>query len=91
MVPIPPEELGRLRWRCRRGMKELDLLLSRYVDIHYGAASPADREAFHELLEAPDPLIYAYCMGRAAPPTPVLRALIARITSNPGGQASPEA
>jgi len=36
-------------------------------------------------LEAPDPVIYAYCMGRTRPPTPVLSALIARITSSTGG------
>ena len=84
MASIPPQELGRLRWRCRRGMKELDVLLSRYVEAHFGDSSPADQQAFLELLEAPDPVIYAYCLGRAAPPTPRLSALIARITSGPG-------
>ena len=78
-------EARALLWRCRRGMKELDLLLSRYVDTHYGTASPADQQAFRELLEAPDPLIHAWCLGRAVPPTPALTALIARITSIPGG------
>jgi antitoxin CptB len=82
-----PQELGRLRWRCRRGMRELDLLLSRYVDSHYGEASPADQKVFLELLEAPDPVIYAYCMGKTPPPTPELTALIARITSLPGARA----
>jgi len=28
-------ELGKLRWRCRRGMKELDVLLARYVDERF--------------------------------------------------------
>jgi len=34
MAPSPPlmQDLGKLRWRCRRGMKELDVLLSRYVE-----------------------------------------------------------
>ena len=76
-------ELGRLRWRCRRGMKELDVLLTRYVEQHYGGASRAARRAFRELLEAPDPLIYAYCMGQVRPPTPLLSSLIDRITSGP--------
>ena len=30
-------QLGRLRWRCRRGMKELDILLARYVDERFAA------------------------------------------------------
>jgi antitoxin CptB len=80
------QDLGRLRWRCRRGMKELDLLLTRYVEEQYGGASPAAQRAFLELLEAPDPLIYAYCMGQSNPPTPLLRAVIERITS-PAGRA----
>jgi antitoxin CptB len=75
-------ELGRLRWRCRRGMKELDVLLTRYVEEHYAQAPPDAQCAFRELLEAPDPVIYAYCMGRARPPTPILSSVIERLTSH---------
>ena len=78
-------ELGRLRWRCRRGMKELDLLLMRYVEEQYVAASPAAQQAFRELLEVPDPVIYAWCMGQARPPTAVLASVIERITSSAVG------
>ena len=86
-MPAPSiQDLGRLRWRCRRGMKELDVLLARYVEEHYGGSSPAAQRAFLELLEAPDPVIYAYCMGQSRAPTPMLRAVIERITS-PGGRA----
>ena len=74
------QEIGRLRWRCRRGMRELDVLLTRYVDEHYADASSEDQEAFRTLLESPDPLIHAYCLGSEAPPTPVLAALIGVIT-----------
>ncbi len=71
---------GRLRWRCRRGMKELDILLARYLDGRYRAASPAEREAFGRLLEIQDPLIYAYCLGQQRPPEH-LAGLIERITA----------
>ena len=74
------QELGRLRWRCRRGMRELDELLRRYVDEHYAASSSAHQEAFRELLDEPDPLIHAYCLGLEAPPTPILASLIRLIT-----------
>jgi antitoxin CptB len=74
------QEIGRLRWRCRRGMRELDVLLTRYVDEHYTHASSEDQEAFRTLLESPDPLIHAYCLGSEAPPTQVLAALIGVIT-----------
>ena len=74
------QDIGRLRWRCRRGMRELDVLLARYVDEHYARASREHQEAFRTLLESPDPLIHAYCLGSETPPTPVLASLIGRIT-----------
>jgi len=75
-------EEGRLRWRCRRGMKELDILLSRYMDERFSAAPPQEQEAFRRLLESPDPQIYAYCLGSERPPEH-LAALIGRITARP--------
>jgi antitoxin CptB len=74
-------ELGRLRWRCRRGMKELDVLLSRYVNERFGAASRTEQDAFRQLLETPDPLLYDYCLRGEAPPAQ-FAALIERITAN---------
>ena len=74
-------EIGKLRWRCRRGMKELDVLLTRYVDERYRDASPEHRQAFRELLDSHDPVIYDYFLGRATPPGPVLSSLIELITA----------
>jgi antitoxin CptB len=74
----------RLRWCCRRGMKELDVLLSRYVEERYDAAPPAERAAFEALLEDQDPQIYAYFL-RQAPIPAHLAALIERITGCPSG------
>ena len=75
-------EEGRLRWRCRRGMKELDILLSRYMDEQFSAAPPQEQEAFRHLLEIQDPVIYAYCLGSERPPEH-LAVLIGRITASP--------
>lgn len=58
-------EGDRLRWRCRRGMRELDVLLTRYLDQHYGEASCDEQAAFRRLLDAPDPDLFSLCMGRA--------------------------
>jgi antitoxin CptB len=77
-------EEGRLRWRCRRGMKELDILLSRYMEQRFYAAPPSEREAFESLLESPDPEIYAYCLRSERPPAH-LAVIIERITANPSG------
>jgi antitoxin CptB len=75
-------DAGRLRWRCRRGMKELDILLARYMDERYCAASPQEREAFRRLLEIQDPVIYAYCLGQERPPEH-FAVLIERIIARP--------
>ncbi len=32
---LPPDRLQRIRWRCRRGLLELDIVLGRFVDAHY--------------------------------------------------------
>jgi antitoxin CptB len=74
-------EMGRLRWRCRRGMKELDILLSRYVDEQYGTAPPEQQAAFRRLLDSQDPVIHAYFLGRQSPPDATLASLIRRITA----------
>ncbi len=66
-------------------MKELDLLLIRYVEEQYDAAPSAHREAFRALLDAPDPLIYAYCLGRERPASPLLSIVIQRITQSARG------
>ena len=73
-------ELGKLRWRCRRGMKELDVLLTRYVEERFCGASKLEQEAFRQLLESQDPDLYAYCFGSEPPPTQ-FAALIERITA----------
>ena len=74
-------ELGRLRWRCRRGMKELDNLLTAYLERHFEAASPGEQSGFRELLELQDPELYAYFLRRERPASAELAALIDRITS----------
>ena len=75
-------ELGRLRWRCRRGMRELDVLLERYVDMQFSESSAVDQELFRQLLETQDTVIYAYCLGQETPPAG-LAGVIERITAHP--------
>jgi antitoxin CptB len=55
---------ARMRWLCRRGMKELDLLLTRYFEDNYPAATEADRQAFRAILEMPDPELNDLILGR---------------------------
>ncbi|HNR23138.1 MAG TPA: succinate dehydrogenase assembly factor 2 [Steroidobacteraceae bacterium] len=70
---------ARLRWRCRRGMKELDLLLERYLADDFPGASSAEQAAFADLLELPDPQLAAYLIGGVEPPEPRIAQLASRI------------
>jgi len=79
MAPVQTEEYSRLRWRCRRGMRELDELLTRYLEEDFRRAPPADREAFGRILELQDPEIFGYLLGGTIPEEASLRHVIDRI------------
>lgn len=57
-------ELSRLRWLCRRGMKELDVVMSAYLDRYYETATSVEQRQFRTLLEMPDPDLYRLLLGR---------------------------
>lgn len=57
-------EIARLRWLCRRGMKELDLLFNKYLEYSYQAAPSADQQAFESILQMQDPELYDLILGR---------------------------
>jgi antitoxin CptB len=65
-------ELSRLRWLCRRGMKELDVVMSRYLEEYYESASSIDQGIFKALLEMPDPDLYKLLLGRGEENDPEL-------------------
>ena len=72
---LPRESLKKLEWRCRRGMKELDLLLVRYLREQHPEASAEERAAFEQFLELPDPQIARYLVWGDIPSDPVHAAL----------------
>lgn len=51
---IKDAEQRRLAWRCRRGMLELDIILQRFVQLHFDGLTLAQLQAFDEMLELPD-------------------------------------
>ena len=72
----------RLHFRAwHRGMREVDLLLGRFVDARLGALDEADLAAFEELLDLPDNDLLAWIMdeGLSAPPryAPALAGIVA--------------
>ena len=71
-------------------MKELDLLLTRWLERQFDDASEGQRALFERLLELPDPQLASYLVAGEAPEAPELAALIqsirtgTRIMSSPG-------
>ncbi len=78
----PP--LGALRWRCRRGMRELDVLLERYLLQRYDQAPVAEQRAFIELLDCPDPQLFGFVTGRQVPDNPEWAHVIAQLITAEG-------
>ena len=60
-------DFDRVRWRCRRGLLELDLLLKGFLERSYDRLGPEERAAFVELLEQPDNDLLDLAMGRTEP------------------------
>ena len=67
----------RIRWQCRRGMLELDLVLNRFLDRHYAALAPDKLGALKTLLERNDPELLDLVMGHCEAQAPGERAVLA--------------
>lgn len=71
--------LKRLRWRCRRGTRELDALLGGWLDVHAADPDVAALRAFDVLLDQQDPDLWDWLMGRAEPPRAGWQAIVSEI------------
>ncbi len=58
-------DLDRIRWNCRRGLLELDLILAKFLERHLEALTPGQLEIFKELLDYPDNDLLDLVMCRA--------------------------
>ena len=56
--------LERVRWRARRGLLELDIVLGRFIEAHYAQLDDAGRQAFEVLLDMPDNPLWDMIAGR---------------------------
>ncbi len=74
------DELKRLRWRCRRGMRELDVLLSTFLDREWPGMNADARTEFTALLGVEDDALWRWFMGHEAPAME-FKALVERIGS----------
>jgi antitoxin CptB len=79
MEPVEPRSIARLRWRCRRGMLENDLILARFLDARGDALDVHEVAALERLLELSDNELWDLVSGRAEPRETALRPLVAAL------------
>ena len=58
---------GYFRWRCRRGMKELDFILNRFIAAKFAELNDASRILFDDLLNEEDMLLWYWLSGKSKP------------------------
>lgn len=74
---------SKLYWRCRRGMKELDIVMLRYLDHHYDSATPQEQAVFERIVEMQDPELWLWVSGREAPQDPQVSHVLAKMLTMP--------
>ena len=72
---------NRLRWLCRRGSLELDIILTRYLNQRYESAIESEKKLFEELLALEDSDLQHYFIAQEVPEDPVLAQLVHTIRS----------
>ncbi|ASJ97635.1 MULTISPECIES: FAD assembly factor SdhE [Shewanella] len=77
--------IARVRWACRRGMLELDVLFQPFVETQYEHLSNDDKAVFVRLLECEDPELFAWFMGHEVCPDPLLADMVVKVR----GRAAP--
>lgn len=71
--------LAKLQWQCRRGTKELDLVLQHYLQTEYLQASQEEKTLFTELLSLEDDLLASYLLGEKQPESSLLVLFISNL------------
>jgi antitoxin CptB len=74
-----PQHLQRLRWQCRRGMLELDLILQDFLDKNYLNLVPRDQDLFEHMLTYSDQELYSYLIKRQRIANTAMQALIEHV------------
>jgi antitoxin CptB len=64
---LDEHEVGKLRWRCRRGMLENDLLLERFFARHGAALTPRQGAVLEELMQLSDNELMDLLLRRQEP------------------------
>ena len=74
-------ELNRLRWRCRRGMLENDLVLTRFLDARGESLTDGELAALDRLLDLSDNELWELLSGRQEPEDAAVKPLVETLRS----------
>ncbi len=69
-------ELNHIRWQCRRGMKELDLLIEPFFDEDFSKLSEKEQQVFVRFLEESDLKLFRWLLRGEIPADPEYVALV---------------
>ena len=64
---LPAAELSKLKWRCRRGLLENDLLIQRFFLRHESTLSVSQAQGLARLMDLPDPDLLDLLLSRREP------------------------
>jgi len=73
---IDKAEQGRLGWQCRRGIKEVEVVLLPYFDKRFNQASEREQNLFIRLLDCQDVDMFEWFTYRAVPEDPELAEIV---------------
>lgn len=74
-------EKSKLFWRCRRGVKELDVILTKYLETGYDASTEVEKQLFQDLLEYQDPDILRFFLRQEEPADENIARIVEKIRS----------
>lgn len=75
-------EAGKIKWKCRRGMLELDILLEQFYEKQFQTLTAKEKKSFNHLLDEADPLLYCWLLGCEIPFDPQLQSLVKKILTS---------
>ncbi len=73
---------GYLQWRCRRGTKELDVVLTNFLESNYNSLSVNQIKDFNEMLDAQDTILWYWLIGKETPEAQNIKSIIELISFN---------
>lgn len=75
-------DVGKIRWKCRRGMLELDIILENFYEQQFQTLTDEEKILFSQLLDEPDSLLYDWLLGCNINYNSKLKIILEKILSN---------